>query len=335
MPAPRRACSMRGSLLQGIVAVITGASSGNGRAIAHAFAREGASVVLAARRKAALDQAATECGRFGGQALAVQTDVADPAAVEELGRRAIEHFGRFDIWVNNAGVLHLGRFDETPTRVLHRVVETTLFGCMHGSQTALRHFRQRRRGTLINMSSLLGIVGQPYAGAYVASKFGIRGLSEALRQEVLDEPDIHVCTLLPAAIDTPIYQRAANYTRRSVHPITPCYDVKLVADTVLSLARHPRREAFVGWIGPLATLHKSLAPGLTERMVKSLIERMELGPDPAPPTEGNLFQPVYDRWKVRGGWREARESRSSGQAIAGLTLAALSLGLLLSTRRVR
>lgn len=262
--------------------------------------------------------------------------MSDPDAVEQLGRTAIAVFGRIDIWINNAGVLHVGRLDETPVPVLHRVIETDLFGCIHGSQVALRHFRQRGRGILINVSSILGLVGQPYAGAYVASKFAIRGLSEVLRQETLDEPDIHVCTILPAAIDTAIYQRAANHTGRSVSPIRPLYDVEVVAEAMLSLARNPRREAFAGSIGRLVAVQKSVAPALTERIVSFLVNRMEIGQERAPPSDGNLFQPSHDGWKMRGGWRKRPgPSRLSSRKIAELTLAAVSVGLLLSSRRAR
>jgi NAD(P)-dependent dehydrogenase (short-subunit alcohol dehydrogenase family) len=316
------------------VVVITGASSGNGRATARAFAGQGASLVLAARRAPALNEAAAECEQLGGRAIAARTDVSDPDAVEELGRKAIAAFGRIDIWINNAGVLHIGRLDETPARILHRVIETDLFGCIHGSQVAIRHFRQRGRGTLINMCSVLGVVGQPYAGAYVASKFGIRGLSESLRQELLDQPDIHVCAILPAAIDTPIYQRAANHIGRPLSPIRPLYDPDVVAETMLSLARHPRREAFAGKFGVLAAGSKTIAPALTERVVRMIVDRMEIGQEPVPASDGNLFEPSDDRWKVRGGWREQLgRSRMDGRTLAGLALAAASLGLALSWTR--
>lgn len=120
----------------------------------HAFAAQGAYLVLAARREAALRETALECEELGGRAIVTPTDVSDPDAVEKLGRSAIDAFGRIDIWINNAGVLHVGRIDETPVRVLHRVIETDLYGCIHGSQVALRHFRREGRGVLINTSSV-------------------------------------------------------------------------------------------------------------------------------------------------------------------------------------
>ncbi|HEY0127712.1 MAG TPA: SDR family NAD(P)-dependent oxidoreductase, partial [Rubrobacteraceae bacterium] len=133
------------SLVDSVV-VITGASSGIGRAAARLFAQRGAAVVLAARREEALLETAAECESLGGRALAAPTDVADLEAVEELARRAIEHFGRFDVWVNNASVTMFSRFEEAPPEANRRVIDTNLLGTMHGAQVALPHFRERGGG---------------------------------------------------------------------------------------------------------------------------------------------------------------------------------------------
>jgi len=201
--------------------VITGASSGIGRAAARLFAGEGARLVLAARAEGPLNDVVAECERRGARAFALSTDVRDEDAVERLAQAAVDEFGRLDVWVNGAGVIAYGRFEEVPTDVFRAVIETNLFGQVHGARAALRHFREQRTGVLINMSSIWGRVSAPHVSAYVTSKFAVRAFGECLRQELRDEPNIDVATMLPQAVDTPIFDRAANYAGRATRPIPP------------------------------------------------------------------------------------------------------------------
>jgi NAD(P)-dependent dehydrogenase (short-subunit alcohol dehydrogenase family) len=165
--------------LSGKVVVITGASSGSARATAHEFARAEANIALAARRETVLEEVAAECRALGGAAPAVPTDVSNPAAVAALPNRAIETFGSIDIWINCAAVVHFGRLEETPPDIIEPVLTTNIIGYFHGAQVAVGHFSHQRRGTLINVSSVLGITAQPFASAYVASKFAIMGWARA------------------------------------------------------------------------------------------------------------------------------------------------------------
>jgi NAD(P)-dependent dehydrogenase (short-subunit alcohol dehydrogenase family) len=286
------------------VVVITGASSGLGRATALAFACEGATVVLGARREEALRKTAEECEQAGGRALAVPADVTNEEDIRALAGRAEEVFGRIDVWINNAGVYCLGRFDAVPVEIHRRVIETNLLGVVYGSHAALSRFRRQGHGVLINVSSILAKVPMPYTNTYIASKHGILGLGKSLRQELYLEGtrDIHVCTVMSATLDTPLLHHTANYTGRNVRAVPPVYAAERAAMVILDLARRPRRETFVGTSAPTMSLQQAFWPGVAEAALAIMADRLQLGRKPAPRTAGNLFEPT-DGWTgISGGW---------------------------------
>ena len=283
------------------VVVVTGASSGIGRATALAFARQKAAVVLVARRPEALALVAHECRELGAEALVAPADVADHEAIEAVARDAAGTFGRIDVWVNNAAVNLFANVEEAPVDAWHATVRTNLFGTFHGVRSALPWMREQGDGVIVNVSSVLGKIGSPYQSAYVASKHAIRALSDSVRQEVSDVPGISVCTVLPGPVDTPLFEEAGNFTGRAITPPRPVISAERVADAIVRCARSPKREVIVGASTAHALLANRVSPRLAERVAARQVPREHFGRSPAPPDPGNVLAPGKAS-SISGGW---------------------------------
>jgi short-subunit dehydrogenase len=311
------------------VVVVTGASSGIGRATAHAFAKRGASLVLAARSDEALDEVERECADLGVRAIGVPVDVGSNAEVEELAARTVRDFGGFDVWVNNAGVLLVGRLDEAPVEDFERVIQTNLLGVAYGSRVAITHFRKKGRGTVVNVASIVGGLGQVYSSAYTASKWGVRGFSESLRMELRDTPDVHVCTVMPAAIDTPIFQHAANYTGKDLQALAPVYPPEQVAEAIVGVVDNPKAEVTVGDAGRIMQLSRSILPQSVMAGLGGAVQEKALLTDrPEEPNTGNLYEASGATSAVTGGWQQRKPSGvTADTAMRILGLGAVGVGV--------
>ncbi len=309
------------------VVVLTGASSGIGRCAAVAFAARGDRVVLAARRPEDLAAAAAE---IGPDAVTVTVDVTDRAGLDALAATAVERFGRIDVWVDTAAVMAYGRFEDVPAEVFDRVITTDLLGSANVARTALRQFRRQGGGTLILCGSLLGHVTVPYMSAYVTAKWGLRALVRTLQQEFRSEPGIHVCTVTPGSVDTPIYASAANYAGFVGRPPPPVDPPERIAAAVVRLADRPRAQVSVGATNRLFELGYSLLPSVYDILVTPMARRLALSRQPADPEDGNVF-----RSAPRTGGGPLRWNRTQTAAVAAAALTAGALLVRGLTRPIR
>jgi short-subunit dehydrogenase len=298
--------------------VITGASSGFGRGVAEKLGALGANIVLAARRTDLLEEVAAVAKAAGGTPLVVTTDVASAQDVERLARATVERYGRIDVWINNAGVGAIGRFDEVPVEDHARIIDVNLKGVIYGSHAAIRQFRAQRFGTLVNIGSVQSQVPLAYQATYAASKAGVLSLGRALNEELRlsGHPQIMVATVMPWAADTPFFEHAANYSGGRPRMIA-LDDPYKVVDAIIRVSLHPREELPVGWKAWGAYLAHRLFPDLSERIAADIEHhwQIETAP-PAPATSGNLHQPVQAGRGVEGGNRERME-RERAAAGAG------------------
>lgn len=290
--------------LQGAVVVITGASSGFGRGTALALGKRGANVVLAARRKELLDDLVVEIEQAGGRALAIETDVSDPKAILSLSDAAIERFGHFDIWINNVGIGALGLFWDIPLEDHERVLDVNLKGLVYGAHTAIRHFRQRGKGHLINVGSIDSQVPLAYQAVYAASKAGVLSLSRSLNQELrlAGHDVIKVGTIMPWAVDTPWWRHAANYTGHEPR-MAAMDDPEIVVDAIVAACLDPKEEQPVGPTARASDLSHHLFPDLTERLSANIANAEVKKAWPAPQSSGAIHSPMAEGTTVDGGIR--------------------------------
>jgi NAD(P)-dependent dehydrogenase (short-subunit alcohol dehydrogenase family) len=312
--------------LRDTVVVVTGASSGIGRATTELLAESGATVIAVARREEPLRELADRYPGDGngetttGRVVARPADVTDAEAIEQIAVDTIADFGRLDAWVNNAAVNQYGNFEELPLDEWRRVVETNLFGYVHGARAAIPYFREQGRGVLVNVSSVLGKVPSPLQSAYIASKFGINGLSAALRQELQDVPGVTVSTVMPGPIDTPLFQHAANHTGYRITPPAPTVDASRVALAIAKNIRRPRPEVPVGVSTRPALFGRRLMPRATERIAAPASAAAHLTDEPSDRTAGNVMEPVAEGSEVSGGWKPSRAGKP-GRTLAILVAA--------------
>jgi short-subunit dehydrogenase len=250
------------------VIAITGASSGIGRATALRLARDGAAIVMCARRADRLGAVAAEIVAAGGQALPMVADVTSAADMDGLVARGIERFGRLDVMMCNAGFGVAGAIDEVPPGQMQRLLDINYTGTYHATRAALAVFRRQQSGHIIIVSSIVGKRGVPYMGAYAATKFAQVGLAECLRAELVGT-GIHVSVVFPVSTETEFFDVMANETGVPVTRASgPQQSVETVAKAIARAIDRPVAEVYPHALSRGLVIINALAPGLCDRIVQ-------------------------------------------------------------------
>ena len=257
---------MSGFGLEGRAAVVTGASSGVGRAIARALSRSGADVALLARGIEGLEAAAREVRANGRRALVFPLDVSDALAVGAAADQIAQEWGSIDIWINDAMVSVFAPVGETTAAEFRRVMEVNYLGFVHGTLAALRHMQPRNAGLIIQIGSALAYRSIPLQSAYCASKAAVRGFTDSLRSELAREHSgVRVTMLQLPAVNTPQFDVVRSRLPDHPQPVPPIYQPEFVARAVLHAIRHPKREMWIGWSAAKAIIGQRLVPGFLDR----------------------------------------------------------------------
>jgi NAD(P)-dependent dehydrogenase (short-subunit alcohol dehydrogenase family) len=272
------------------VIVVTGASSGLGRAIARKAGERGAKVVVTARTQEALANCVSEIERAGSEALAVPADVTDQVQVERVVAQAVERFGRIDTYVANAIVTVYAEVDRLEPEELRRVWEVNFFGVVYGYWAALPHLRAAR-GTFLHVSSALAYRGIPLQAAYCSTKAGLRAFLESARvEEQKAGTGVAVSLVLPGAINTPQFDRDRQKIGFQPQPVPPIYQPEPFAEATLHCAEHPLRELPVGWGAQKLLWGQKLSPRAGDWLLRRMGWTSQHTEEPKPlDSPDNLF----------------------------------------------
>lgn len=329
--------------LRNHVAVVTGASSGIGRATALLLARSGASVVAAARSERALVDMAERSGDLAGEIVAQPTDVSDAEAVWALAATATHRFGRIDAWINAAAVAMYAPLEETEPEELRRILEVNVVGTANGIRAALPVMERQGGGTIVNIGSVESQRALPLQSAYSASKHAVRGLTDALRAELAHRGSpVRVTLVMPSAMNTPLFRHARSKTGVLPQPLPPVYEPETVAEAIVHVLEHPIRDVVVGGGGQGLAILQRISPRVVD-LVMSLpvIGRGLQRSDRPDDGRDNLEAPIDEPGAIHGEWHDMARRRSWYTTLIGLhpvptrIVALGGLGALLLALRLR
>ncbi len=309
--------------------VITGASSGIGAATALAFAREGATLVLAARGMAGLESIARSCRGEGGAAEIRVLDTTDAEAVATFAAEARDQLGGIDLWFSCVGVGVVGKYHEVPIADHARVIDVNLVSHMNDAHAVLPIFLAQDHGIWVNMISVGGFIATPYAAAYSASKFGLRGFSEALRGELSKKPRIHICDVYPTFVDTPGIDHAGNYTGTRLSLPPGALAPETAAKAIVRLAHRPRNTTAVGAPALALKLGDFAVPNLNAAIMNGFMDVWSRKAERANDSSGAIFDTPDDASGVDGGRRRPDQRRAVAVTAGAGLIGAAALGAFL------
>jgi NAD(P)-dependent dehydrogenase (short-subunit alcohol dehydrogenase family) len=277
------------------VAVVTGASGGIGRATARILAERGVKIGLLARGRAGLQGAADDVRGLGGEALPIETDVADYAQVEAAADKVTSQLGPIDLWINNAFSSVFAPFMHVRPEEFRRVTEVTYLGYVHGTRVALERMLPRDRGIIVQVGSALAYRSIPLQSAYCGAKHAIVGFTESLRCELMhDKSNVRVTSVNLPAVNTPQFDWLLSRLRRHAQPVPPIYQPEVPARSIVAAADRPqRREYWVGGSTVGTILGNRIIPGLLDRYLALTGYRAQQTAEEVDPNRpGNLWRPA-------------------------------------------
>ena len=294
------------------VVVVTGASGGVGRAVAHAFAKRGAHIGLVARGEDGLDGARREVESFGGKALVLPTDVADHAQVDAAAEAVETKLGPIDVWVNDAMATVFAPFLNVEPEEFKRATEVTYLGAVYGTMSALRRMTERDRGTVVQVGSALAYRAIPLQSAYCGAKFAIRGFTDSVRTELMhDRSNVWITMVQLPAVNTPQFNWCRTKLPDHPQPVPPIYQPEVAAEAVYWAAHHRRRELDVGGSAVKAIFGNKLSPRFADwYLARTGYESQQIHDMPVAGRPDNLFEPVPGEATTHGMFNDQAHARS-------------------------
>jgi NAD(P)-dependent dehydrogenase (short-subunit alcohol dehydrogenase family) len=329
------------------VVVVTGATSGVGRAIVRRFARDGAHIGLIARDRKGLKAARREVEAAGGKALVLRVDVADAESVESAATAVEEALGPIDVWVNNAMTTVFSFFQDVTPAEYQRATDVTYHGTVWGTMAALKRMVPRDRGTIVQVGSAMAYQGIPLQAPYCGAKHATKGMVESLRTELRHKGSrVHVTMVQLPGLNTPQFVHGRVKELHNPQPVAPIYQPEVAGDAVHFAAHHRRRELWVGAPSLYTIIGNKLAPGIAERyLARTAVSGQQtdepLEEDVRP---GNLFEEPKRDEGAHGPFSDKAHGRSlqlmatkhralAGALLAGAGAAAAAAVQVLRTQR--